>query len=331
MTRKDTKITCQICGVTTGDIVSAREMMYGTREEFKYFECSSCGCLQLIDAPVDMSPYYPKDYYSFSTPALIPTRSFLLERLHQYRSAGCIFGHNAFSWLLSKVKPGSDYSWIAKLLKPTGIRTLHAKILDVGCGAGDLLSEMAEAGFRQLVGVDPFATPRTDANGRLKILATSLDQLQETGFDLIMNHHSLEHMADQIGMLRHMRRVLKDDGVCLIRVPVASSEVWRRYRENWVELDPPRHLVVHTQRSFEAAAKVAGLRLERAEYDDSAFGYWGSELYLSDIPLTDPDTRKARSPFANFERKQIEEFELAAQAANARQVGGRAAFYLRKV
>jgi SAM-dependent methyltransferase len=325
-----TTTACQICGTSTGNFVTTREMMFGTRERFTYFECGNCGCLQLLDIPDDLTPYYPEGYYSFSPSPSIPTRSVLRRWLNDWRTAGSIFGHNPLSWLLSQVRPGPDHSRIAEMLRPTGVRNLGAKILDVGCGAGGLLQGMADAGFRRLVGIDPFTTPRTDGSGRLRILATTIDQLQEADFDLVMSHHSLEHMVNQIDMLRQMRRVLKDDGVCLIRIPVASSEVWRRYRENWVELDPPRHLVVHTRRSFEAAANDAGFRLVHAKYDDSNFGYWGSELYLADISLTDPVTRKFRSPLSHFEPQQLAEFERLAQAANARQDGGRAAFYLRK-
>lgn len=42
------------------------EMMFGFGEEFAYFECSKCGCLQISEIPVDISKYYPSDYYSFS-------------------------------------------------------------------------------------------------------------------------------------------------------------------------------------------------------------------------------------------------------------------------
>lgn len=331
MTTADARASCRICGSIAGNIFGAREMMYGTREPFRYFECDGCGCLQLIDIPSDMSPYYPKDYYSFNEPAAIPTRNRWKQYLNEYRNSGCLFGHDPISWILSKVRPGTDYVQLSKLLRPSGIRTLSAKILDVGCGSGDLLNEMANAGFRNLTGVDPFASPRTAYGGRLRILSIPMDRLEETGFDLIMSHHSLEHMAEQTTMLKHMCRALNKDGVCLIRVPVASSEVWRKYRENWVELDPPRHLVIHTQRSFEIAATEAGLRLEEALYDDTAFGYWGSEMYRNDIPLTNHETRKFVSPLSSFDQIQIDDFERAAQAANARQEGGRAAFYLRKV
>jgi SAM-dependent methyltransferase len=323
--------TCQICGHSEGEFVSAREMMYGTREPFTYFECDGCGCLQLLDVPADLSVSYPRDYYSFNRTNTIPERRACRRWLNAYRNAGTIFGHDLFSRMLSRVRPGPDLSLIAKWIRPTQIRGLGSKVLDVGCGSGGLLMDMAYAGFRHLVGVDPFTASRTEAGGQVRILATDIARFEETGFDLVMCHHALEHMADQMGALRHMHRVLKVNGVCLIRIPIASSEVWRRYREHWVELDPPRHLVVHTRQSFEALARSVGFRLEGVEYDDSAFGYWVSELYLTDLSLTEPHSRRLRNPSAHFSPDQLEKFKRAAQAANARHDGGRAAFYLRKV
>jgi len=322
---------CQFCGTSTANLVTAREMMYGTRERFTYSECAGCGCLRLLDIPADVSQYYPSDYYSFSTPGIRLHKSAFRRWLTERRNAGYLFGHTPLSWFLSKIRPSADFNKLSRMLKPTAIRSFRAKILDVGCGAGELLHEMLEAGFHRAVGVDPFVAPRTSSDGRLQILATTLSCFGETGFDLVMSHHSLEHMPDQIGMLRQMRRVLKDDGVCLIRIPIASSEVWRRYRENWVELDPPRHIVIHSQRSFEAAAEKAGLRVESMQYEDSGFGYWGSELYLADIPLMDPVTRRPTTLESHFDPDRIEEFERLAKAANARQDGGRACFYLRKL
>ena len=41
-------------------------MMFGLREEFGYFQCSSCNCLQIDEFPKDISKYYStENYYSF--------------------------------------------------------------------------------------------------------------------------------------------------------------------------------------------------------------------------------------------------------------------------
>src|SRR5712692_4013534 len=42
----------------------AKEMMFGFRDAFDYFQCAECGCLQIARFPDDMSRYYPASYYS---------------------------------------------------------------------------------------------------------------------------------------------------------------------------------------------------------------------------------------------------------------------------
>ena len=57
---------CKICNNTQGhQLVFAREMMFGFRDEFLYFKCPVCGCLQIADIPKNLSKYYPENYYSF--------------------------------------------------------------------------------------------------------------------------------------------------------------------------------------------------------------------------------------------------------------------------
>ena len=60
---------CKICKNTdTLKEYKVREMMFGFRDEFSYLECEKCGCLQIAEIPVNISKYYPSNYYSYSTP-----------------------------------------------------------------------------------------------------------------------------------------------------------------------------------------------------------------------------------------------------------------------
>jgi len=59
---------CRICGWKgDAETVVAREMMIGTREEFTYFICPECKCLQIEKTPEDLGKYYSNEsYYSFN-------------------------------------------------------------------------------------------------------------------------------------------------------------------------------------------------------------------------------------------------------------------------
>ena len=57
---------CRICN--TGNNVeeyTLKEMMYGLPEEFEYFKCSGCGCLQIKDFPSNIEKYYPPNYLNY--------------------------------------------------------------------------------------------------------------------------------------------------------------------------------------------------------------------------------------------------------------------------
>ncbi len=58
---------CRICGAE-GLFQSylVREMMQNTRDEFEYFVCDECKCLQIAEIPENLGRYYGQDYYSFS-------------------------------------------------------------------------------------------------------------------------------------------------------------------------------------------------------------------------------------------------------------------------
>src|SRR5579883_2214608 len=60
-------LVCRICGAKNrNELFRAREMMFGTREQFNYVKCETCGCLQIDKCPIDLSRFYPPGYYSFA-------------------------------------------------------------------------------------------------------------------------------------------------------------------------------------------------------------------------------------------------------------------------
>lgn len=61
--------TCRICGWTgEAEVLTVKEMQNGTREEFGYFECGNCHCLQIDEVPGKLDDYYGNTYYSYRKP-----------------------------------------------------------------------------------------------------------------------------------------------------------------------------------------------------------------------------------------------------------------------
>ena len=315
---------CRVCGNARGNaVVVAREMMFGLRDTFEYLECADCGCLHLIDPPDDFSPYYKRgDYYSFGQPQPPRWWKRWLRRVWARHSTG---QRDAFGAIVASVRGEMlPCSWFTE----TGV-VPESRILDVGCGGGGLLALLNEAGFRRVEGCDPFIAEGIVLAGGARIHKKTMAEMAGP-YDLVMMHHSLEHMPDTYEALQESVRLLTPGGWCLVRIPISSSVAWRTYRTDWVQLDPPRHLVVHSVASLSLVAHRVGFRLARVMYDSTEFQFWASEQYRSDIPLNDDRSYSRDAHGGLFSRERIETYRQAARRLNATGEGDQAAFFLHK-
>lgn len=129
--------------------------------------------------------------------------------------------------------------------------------------------------------------------------------------------------------LHDMRRLLKPAGRLAIRVPVVGGAAWEEYGDDWVQLDPPRHLCLPSERGFRAAAARRGLPIESITYDSSEFQFWGSELVRRGGSLVDRTSGRGRSCAREFPTARCREWTRRAREANARGAGDQTVFVLR--
>ncbi len=62
---------CRICGdEAEHKTYRVREMFFGTGQEFTYFECDKCQCLQILEIPENLGDFYGDGYYSFNRPEI---------------------------------------------------------------------------------------------------------------------------------------------------------------------------------------------------------------------------------------------------------------------
>ena len=161
--REPNMSACNVCGNEVGNTTHiARELHLGMGDEFKYFECSSCGCLQIVEVPKNLSKYYPSYYYSYKSGSTLDfsrrglggyKQRFVLRALTNY-----YFGKKSFfgKWLASESSLSGDFPlWVRPTTTKFGVAT-SSPILDVGCGRGKTLLDMRAYGFTNLQGVDPF-------------------------------------------------------------------------------------------------------------------------------------------------------------------------------
>ncbi|MEJ5244266.1 MAG: class I SAM-dependent methyltransferase [Bacteroidota bacterium] len=314
---------CRIC-LNTNDNKEyvVKEMMFGTQDEFKYFQCSECGCLQICDFPQNIDKYYPDNYYSYG---INSHANFIKRILKNTRNKFAITGKGIIGRVLNMLLP--NYSLV--LLRNVLIDK-SAKILDVGCGDGALLYDLNEIGYKKLLGIDPYIENDIIYQNGLSILKKSIFDLYEK-YDLIMFHHSFEHINEQFDTLKKVKELLEPDGLVLICVPTVSSYAWEKYKENWVQLDAPRHYFLHSTNSMRILSEKCGFAIKDIQYVSSEFQFIGSEQYLRGIPLVSENSFYYNKKSSIIKRKEILYYKKKAQELNKIKYGDTCAFILKPI
>lgn len=283
-------------------------MMIGLRETFDYVECASCGCVQIAEFPPDMEKYYSGEYYSMKTPD-----SFA--RLASELELRCAAGLNYLVGLLGIRR------WPLRFV-PRDL-PLRTRILDVGAGAGLFVTGLYRAGFRNVHGIDPNLDVSKQRTSPFRLERATAEVLVRRGekFGFVYLSHSLEHMPEQRKALEAVRELLSDGGVCCVRIPWVSSDAWEKYRDNWVQLDAPRHFYLHSRASFERLVAEAGFRIAKLWCDSTGIQFWGSEQYENDVPLYSDRSWLVAPERSMFSKGQIDEYEKRAEALNEKGRG----------
>lgn len=313
---------CKICNKQQNSkIYRVREMMFGLKDEFKYFKCSECGCLQILEFPENIDNYYQNNYYSLlpATKLGIFNRFLLLKKL---RNEYAITKNNFLGQLLYIRYPEDRLLALSHVPLSKSMR-----IIDVGCGNGYLLGLLNVSGYKNLTGIDPYIGKEAIHEDGYTIYKKNINEV--TGkYDFVMLHHVFEHVGNPLQVLQHIRKILSDTGSCMIRIPLSDSFAFEKYENNWVQLDAPRHFFLHTRKSMDLLCKQADLKISKVIYDSNAFQFWGSEQYIKDIPLFSEQSLMLGPQNSIFTKKEIKQFKEKAALLNQEEKGDQAIFIL---
>ena len=141
-----------------------------------------------------------------------------------------------------------------------------ARVLDAGCGTGRNLVEFAALGGA--VGVDPAAeaVQACRARGLGDVHRAALDDLPfaESSFDLLLPTDVLEHVDDDAGALRELRRVAAPGALLLVTVP-GHPRLWSQH-----------DVALHHRRRYRRAELVS--RVRDAGWEPVVVTWWNAFL-----------------------------------------------------
>lgn len=301
--------TCIACGnEQTNKTFKASEKMFGLGGEFLYLECGACQSLQLVDIPPNLSTFYPPDYYAFG--GMVKSGViFRLVKLIRWK----LFKHQVYTTNSPKY-----FSWLARLEAKE-----DDSIADIGCGNGQILYEFKCSGFKNLKGYDPYLSQEVDESG-FRLQRKGLYEINET-FDIIMLHHSFEHMDEPRKVMSQLSGLLKPNGKLLIRLPVTDGKIWKKEGINWFQLDAPRHLFIPSVKAMESIGQSAGLNLKYVMFDSTMYQFVITDLYKKGKKFLGYNWKK------EFTSCQLKEYTSRAKEYNLKEKGDQACFYFEKV
>lgn len=232
------KNSCPVCKGTLGTPIDSGvlDFEYDAPGRYDYSPCLQCGALTISPLPDGdiLAAAYPPYY-------------------HAYKAYG------------SPVAAHLKRCYWRRLAKSIVNRVgTRARVLDVGCACGDLLTALRELGVSELLGVEYSSTAAglTERKGFLVIHGELEDVTDAYGpFDVITMVNIIEHVVDPVATMRHAANLMAEGGFVIGETP--NYESWDKTLSGrfWGGYHTPRHIMIFNERSLHALGRQADLRL----------------------------------------------------------------------
>lgn len=243
---------------------------YAAPGKWTYWACTQCCSLYLSPRPtVETLALAYATYYTHQGPG----ESSLIQRA-KWCLENEFWSHSLRTDLRPRLHLPSWLRWLliplrSRLVEPFQLTELAkrptGRLVDVGCGSGDLLVVARQLGW-QAVGleVDPAAVRAARARG-LEVLEGSYECLSSFGteLDCIICSHVLEHVHRPLDLLLKIAESLKPGGVLLLSLPNATSLLRSHFGNDWRGLEAPRHLTIPSMRQLAATLCRMGFSVEQ--------------------------------------------------------------------
>jgi SAM-dependent methyltransferase len=187
------------------------------------------------------------------------------------------FDYESKRWGSSRIEPRPSYVQGLKLrLLLNALQGLEGDVLDIGCGAGNVASAIAESCPQLRVhGVDVSSAAldlarRTAPDLDFQQAPAERLPFRDESMSAVVMLDVLEHLQDPAACLGEVRRVLKPGGVFHIVLPL-EVQPWTFYRLvtrlGWkAKLHHCGHIQLFDEHRFEAMAAAGGIPVRKVEW-----------------------------------------------------------------
>lgn len=216
---------CKICMSSSTKTLSKRhDFEFDNPKQLIYWKCDSpkCGLIYADPAPADdeIQTFY-NDYSTHY-------RNYTRKIINPISSIHKIYKHKEYKSFFLR-------TCIDKI-----------KVLDFGCGNGNLLDFLKDYGVKKLYGYDfDIKALKLLANKGYYIYNRLTEVENSCPYDFIFMNHVIEHLKDGKQQIKHLMSLLDKDGYLIIRTPNSSSFLADLFGFYWRGWETPRHLNIY--------------------------------------------------------------------------------------
>lgn len=234
-------VACNFCQSSSNEPLFTVPDLYLDKSTilYTYVKCLKCGLVYQNPRPTlkEVGEAYPNNYEVFN---FDKKKSWLGQKSLQ-------FGIDGRCKIITNAKPTSG------------------RLVDVGCSTGLFLARLQSKYGWESFGVEVNEYPARLARDlhHVDVFQGTLEQASYPAnfFDAVTFWDVLEHLPDPSSTLVEVKRVLKPDGILVLRVPNFDSWDAKIFGPAWAGLDAPRHNYVFSRESLSLLLKKNGFKV----------------------------------------------------------------------